>query len=106
MMCLDDCRASPATHDESDQSMQRSMTWAERCKTHLIATQADVDQRPRQDLFGIVQGGVYHDLRRESAERLIALGFPGYAIGGLAVGEPKPLMGEVIEQVELHLPAD
>ncbi|MBI2150703.1 MAG: tRNA-guanine transglycosylase [Acidobacteria bacterium] len=57
-------------------------------------------------LFGIVQGSIYPDLRKESAERLIAMDFPGYAIGGLAVGEPKPLMYEVIGRVESYLPED
>ena len=59
-----------------------------------------------QELFGIVQGGVYPDLRKESAERLVEIGFPGYAIGGLAVGEPNAVMYEVIEQLEPHLPED
>src|SRR5262245_1143490 len=102
MMCLDDCLAYPATHFESDRSMKRSMAWAERCRTHFEGTRAG----DRQQLFGIVQGGIYHDLRQDSAERLIAMDFPGYAIGGLAVGEPKPLMYEVIDQVEPHLPED
>jgi queuine tRNA-ribosyltransferase len=102
MMCLDDCLAYPATHFESDRSMKRSMAWAQRCRTHFENTRSE----DRQELFGIVQGGIYHDLRRESAERLIATDFPGYAIGGLAVGEPKPLMYEVIDQVEPHLPQD
>ena len=53
-----------------------------------------------------MQGGIYPDLRQESAERLVAMDFPGYAIGGLAVGEPKPLMYEVIEQVEPYLPEE
>ncbi|HYR45326.1 MAG TPA: tRNA guanosine(34) transglycosylase Tgt, partial [Terriglobia bacterium] len=60
----------------------------------------------QQDLFGIIQGGIYHDLRKESAGRLITMDFPGYAIGGLAVGEPKPLMYEIIDQVEPHLPEE
>jgi len=60
----------------------------------------------KQALFGIVQGGVYPDLRRQSAEHLVERGFPGYAIGGLAVGEPNPLMYEVIENVEPFLPED
>src|SRR5262249_58693364 len=82
----------------------RSMVWANRCKAHFQATEGG-DRSP-QALFGIVQGGIYHDLRRESVERLVAIDFPGYAIGGLAVGEPKPLMYEVIEEVEPHLPVE
>ena len=101
MMVLDDCLAYPATHFEADKSMKRSLAWAARCKTHFD------NQPPReQALFGIVQGGVYADLRKESAERLVAMDFPGYAIGGLAVGEPKPVMYETIEQVEPHLPQE
>ena len=105
MMCLDDCLAYPATLFESEKSMKRSMTWAERCKNHFMAG-AERNGGPAQALFGIVQGGIYHELRKESAERLTAIDFPGYAIGGLAVGEPKPLMYEVIERVEPNLPSD
>src|SRR5205807_516917 len=88
MMCLDDCLAYPATPFESEKSMKRSMAWAERCKTHYVQNPERSDGLT-QALFGIVQGGIYHDLRKESAERLVGIEFPGYAIGGLAVGEPK-----------------
>src|SRR5262249_60473399 len=82
--------------------MKRSLAWAARCRAHWKGTRG---QTPRpQALFGIVQGSIYPDLRKESAERLIAMDFPGYAIGGLAVGESKPLMYEIIEQVEPYLP--
>jgi queuine tRNA-ribosyltransferase len=100
MMILDDCLAYPASHFDADRSMKRSLAWAERCHKHWSATTT------QQDLFGIVQGSIFPDLRRESAERLVAMNFPGYAIGGLAVGEPKPLMYEVIDQVEPYLPAE
>ncbi len=106
MMCLDDCVAQPATLEESAKSMERSMAWAHRCKIHFNSSQANADGRPVQELFGIVQGGTYPELRKESADRLIAIDFPGYAIGGLAVGEPNQVMYEVIERVEPHLPAD
>ena len=79
--------------------MRRSLVWAERCKKHFVDNNV-------QNLFGIVQGGIYSDLRAESAERLRAMDFAGYAIGGLAVGEPKPLMYEVIGNVEGFLPED
>ncbi len=101
MMVLDDCLAYPASHFESEKSMKRSIAWASRCKARFDALVA-----AHQDLFGIVQGGIYQDLRKESAEQLIGMNFPGYAIGGLAVGEPKPVMYEVIEQVEPHLPEE
>ena len=118
MMILDDCLAYPASHFETENSMRRSLVWAERCKKHfegkkgdrsLISCTSEIsDLSPffPQDLFAIVQGGIYHDLRKESAARLITMDFPGYAIGGLAVGEPKPLMYEIIDQVEPHLPAE
>jgi len=104
MMCLDDCLAYPSTHYESNKSMRRSMVWAERCKAQYLC--GSTKSGDSQELFGIVQGGIYHDLRIESAERLVAIGFPGYAIGGLAVGEPKPLMYEVLEVVEPNLPSE
>jgi len=116
MMILDDCLAYPASRFETEKSMHRSLVWADRCKKHWEQiwgqTPNSLDSRnsvsvPKSApaLFGIVQGGIYHDLRRESAVRLAAMDFPGYAIGGLAVGEPKPLMYEIIDQVEPHLPA-
>jgi len=109
MMILDDCLAYPATHFESEKSMTRSLAWAERCKQRFntVGAVEDGPQSPGpSELFGIVQGGIYPDLRRVSASRLINTGFAGYAIGGLGVGEPKPLMYEVIEQVEPSLPDD
>src|SRR5262245_15343267 len=102
LMILDDCLAYPATHFEADRSMKRSLAWAERCHVHW-------KKRPpenAQNLFGIVQGCIYSDLRKESAERLVAMDFPGYAIGGLAVGEPKPVMYEIVEHVEPYLPEE
>jgi queuine tRNA-ribosyltransferase len=102
MMVLDDCLAYPATHFDADRSMKRSLTWAERCLQHWKSTRGD----RRQDLFGIVQGSIFSDLRKESAESLAAMDFPGYAIGGLAVGEPKPLMYEIIDGVEPYLPVE
>src|SRR5262249_14031353 len=118
MMILDDCLAYPASSFETEKSMHRSLVWAERCKKHWgeiwgqtpnsldFRNSVSVPRSPSPALFGIVQGGTYHDLRRESAVRLAAMDFSGYAIGGLAVGEPKPLMYEIIEQVEPYLPED
>jgi queuine tRNA-ribosyltransferase len=99
MMILDDCLAYPASRFDAERSMKRSLAWAERCRRHWAGGKTNA-------LFGIVQGSIYPDLRAESAERLVAMDFPGYAIGGLAVGEPKPLMYEIIEQVEPHLPEE
>jgi queuine tRNA-ribosyltransferase len=103
MMILDDCLAYPASHFDADRSMKRSVAWAERCHRHWRETQLDLGPSA---LFGIVQGSIFADLRKESADRLVAMDFPGYAIGGLAVGEPKPLMYEIIEGVEPYLPEE
>jgi queuine tRNA-ribosyltransferase len=103
MMILDDCLAYPSDHFAAEKSMRRSLVWAERCKRHWEQTANSVSV---PELFGIVQGGIYADLRQESAQRLVGMDFPGYAIGGLAVGEPKPLMYEVIDNVEPHLPQE
>ena len=101
IMPLDDCLAYPATPETAAQSMRRSMEWAGRCSRRFGELAPG-----GQSLFGIVQGGVYPELRKESAERLVEIGFPGYAIGGLAVGEPNAAMYDVIEQVEPWLPPD
>ena len=98
-MVLDECIEYPAMHERARRSMQRSMRWAERCRTAF---------QPRQGygLFGIVQGGVHEDLRRASARALRAIGFEGYAVGGLAVGEGQRQMFRVLDAVTEHLPAD
>ena len=81
IMSFDECVEYPATYEYTKQSMERTTRWAKRCKAaHTTENQA---------LFGIIQGGFYEDLRKKSAEDLIALDFPGYAIGGISVGEPK-----------------
>jgi queuine tRNA-ribosyltransferase len=106
MMILDDCLAYPASHAETDQSMKRSLAWADRCHQQWKKSGSTAHSGLPNALFGIVQGGTYKDLRRESAEQLVAMEFPGYAIGGLAVGEPKPLMYEIIDRVEPYLPVE
>jgi queuine tRNA-ribosyltransferase len=87
MMCLDECTPYPATQTESLESLALSTDWARRCKEH--------HEPGRGALFGIVQGGMFQDLRAQAAEALIDIGFEGYALGGLSVGEPKELMIEV-----------
>jgi len=101
MMVLDDCLSYPATQMQTRESMRRSLAWASRCHAHFQKSAP-----AGQELFAIVQGGVDRDLRNESAEQLMNLGFPGYAIGGLGVGEPAPVMYEVIERVEALLPPE
>jgi queuine tRNA-ribosyltransferase len=102
MMILDDCLAYPASHFEADRSMKRSTGGI--APTGIPLRERGQTPFSQEALFGIVQGSIYPELRRESAERLMTMDFPGYAIGGLAVGEPKPLMYEIIEQVEPYLP--
>jgi queuine tRNA-ribosyltransferase len=98
VMQFDECTAYPASVEEARASMLRSVRWARRCQ------QAHQDHPSA--LFGIVQGGVYADLRQESAVALMELDFPGYAIGGLAVGEPEPERLGTLEAVTPLLPAD
>jgi queuine tRNA-ribosyltransferase len=97
IMCFDEC-ASPLDRTYSEQAMERTHRWAERCR--------EAQQREDQALFGIVQGGVFADLRRESARTLRALDFPGYAIGGLSVGETKEQMHAMLDVVTPLLPKD
>ncbi len=108
MMCFDECAAHPSSHAYVARSMKMSMHWAERCKlTHKQAQQAHTDLvNPHQQLFGIVQGGMYKDLRTESVQHLREVGFDGYAIGGLSVGEPKPMMLEILVHTAPLLPED
>lgn len=99
IMAFDECPPYPAEYDYVKQSLERTTRWAVRCKD------AQVDPKS-QALFGIVQGGVFRDLREQSASELIALDFPGYAIGGLSVGEPKDLMYEVLDYTAPLLPRE
>ncbi|MFO0996791.1 MAG: tRNA guanosine(34) transglycosylase Tgt [Alphaproteobacteria bacterium] len=98
-MVLDECTSWPIEREPAALSMRRSMRWAERCKAAFAA-------RPGYGLFGIVQGSVYPDLRAESAETLVKIGFDGYAIGGLAVGEGRAPMLDTVRQTAALLPED
>ncbi|MEK3934088.1 tRNA guanosine(34) transglycosylase Tgt [Sporosarcina sp. FSL W7-1349] len=99
MMAFDECPPFPATHEYMKASVERTSRWAERCLS--------AHARPEdQGLFGIVQGGEYEDLRKQSAKDLVSLDFPGYAIGGLSVGEPKDIMNRVLEFTTPLLPQD
>jgi queuine tRNA-ribosyltransferase len=100
-MMLDECTPYPATPEEAKTSLDLSLRWAERCKEAFTA-RAEVGQA----LFGIVQGSVYPDLREESARALIDIGFDGYAIGGLAVGEGQAAMLDMVEATNAVLPED
>jgi len=111
-MVLDECLAYPASRDETAQSMERSVRWAARCRAHFLeildaGAAADVPaMNLGQAQFGIVQGGVFQDLRDQSADATIAIGFEGYAIGGLSVGEPIDLMYAVVSDTVRRLPED
>jgi queuine tRNA-ribosyltransferase len=130
-MAFDECTEYPADRTRAEESLRLTMAWARRSLNHFRAHQHEVPWQnelwvppvPRtwgpgsdaanheqrlgtQSLFGIVQGGMYRDLRRESAERLIEMDFDGYAIGGLSVGEPRDLTLEMISEVLPLLPKD
>jgi len=98
IMVLDVCPESTAGKDKLAQAMESTARWAERCRSAHLEN--------GQHLFGIIQGGIYPELRRESAEQITSLDFPGYAIGGLSLGEPKSLMWEMVETTVQYMPAD
>ena len=98
-MQLDECPAHTVDKKIINESMQLSLRWAERSKTAF-------DERPGYGVFGIVQGGVFDDLREQSAKGLIDMDFHGLAVGGLAVGEPQDVMFQVLDDLMPHMPAD
>jgi queuine tRNA-ribosyltransferase len=102
MMALDECIEYPASRERARHAAERTLDWARRSRK-AFACAADP---ARQALFGIVQGGTHPDLRRENADALVDLDFPGYAIGGLAVGEPHALTCDVAARVAERLPAE
>ncbi|MBQ9265261.1 MAG: tRNA guanosine(34) transglycosylase Tgt [Clostridia bacterium] len=95
-MAFDVCSPYPCDHKTAEEAMHRTHRWAERCQKHHT--------RSDQALFGIVQGAFYEDLRIESAKTLADMDFPGYGIGGLSVGEPKPIMYDMLEKIEPYMP--
>jgi queuine tRNA-ribosyltransferase len=109
-MAFDECTEYPADRTRAQESLRLTMAWARRSLDHFHSHRDDVVWRDEmggrtQSLFGIVQGGMHRDLRRESAERLVEMDFDGYAIGGLSVGEPRELTMEMIAEVLPLLPA-
>lgn len=99
IMAFDECAPYPADRKYVRDSLERTTRWLERCKAYHTTTE-------KQSLFGIMQGGMYPDLRRESAKQIVAMDLPGYAIGGLSVGEPKPLMYEILDETIDELPKE
>jgi queuine tRNA-ribosyltransferase len=114
IMAFDECTEYPADRERARHSLEMTARWAERSKKHfessVVGRQSSGNNARHgehgQALFGIVQGGMYSDLRRESAERTVEIGFPGYAIGGLSVGEPRALTDEVLGATLPLLPED
>ena len=114
IMAFDECTEYPADSARMRASMEMTLRWAERSKKYFEEHKHEVPwngsrvaaAERTQAVFGIVQGGMELQLRKESAERTIGVGFPGYAIGGLSVGEPRSLTREVVESTIEHLPAD
>jgi len=122
-MAFDECTEYPADRNRAEESLRLTMAWARRSLDHFRAHRDEVvwrdnlgvpqvpgtwgpgNESPTQSLFGIVQGGTYRDLRRESAERLVEMDFDGYAIGGLAVGEGQAAMFAVLDYTAPALPA-
>lgn len=99
MMAFDECLPYPCDYDYAKDSLNTTTRWAKRClKAHK--------NTDNQAIFGIIQGSVYRDLRKESARQITSLGFPGYAVGGLSVGEPKDLMYQILEEIMPIMPAD
>jgi queuine tRNA-ribosyltransferase len=124
IMAFDECTEYPAEAQRARDSMELTLRWAARCKSYFEEHKNEVPWRSSQlsspkdgnskegsdgqtqALFGIIQGGMDRDLRRESAERTIDIGFPGYAIGGLSVGEPRELTRDIVEWTLEHLPSN
>ena len=103
VMAFDECTPFPATHTEAQMSMLLSMRWARRSRHSFDSLR---EKAPDQALFGIIQGGVYADLRSQSLDELVGIGFDGYAIGGLSVGEEKDKMLDVVEGIAPRIPLD
>ncbi len=97
-MVFDECPPFPSTYDYMQQSVERTLRWAQRCK--------ESHQNKKQALFGIIQGGEYADLRKHSAIETVKIGFDGYAIGGVSVGEDKKTMYQMIDDSVLYMPKD
>ncbi|MPW24555.1 tRNA guanosine(34) transglycosylase Tgt [Alkalibaculum sp. M08DMB] len=99
IMAFDECTPYPATYEYAEKSLERTIRWAKRCKDAHNNTD-------NQALFGIIQGGMYKELREKSVKEMVELDFPGYSIGGLSVGEPKDIMYEMLECTAPLLPKD
>ena len=111
IMAFDECTEHPAEYKRTQDSMEMTLRWARRSKEYFEAHKWETPwfaehSGQTQALFGIVQGGMFPDLRRESAQRTFEIDFPGYAIGGLSVGEPRPITYEMVDAAIRFLPED
>jgi queuine tRNA-ribosyltransferase len=97
IMCFDECLPYPCDREYAANSLERTIRWAKRCKD----THKNIE---KQSLFGIIQGGMFKELREHSVEEMLKIDFPGYSIGGLSIGEPKPIMYEVLDWTAHLLP--
>ncbi len=105
MMPLDECAPFPCDHKQAEAAVKRTTIWAKRAKAFYFK-EIPTDNWPRQLLFGIIQGATYEDLRKRSTEEILNIGFDGYAVGGVSVGEPVDLMFATLDWVEPLLPSD
>jgi queuine tRNA-ribosyltransferase len=105
-MVLDECLEHPAIHARARESLERTLRWARRARDHFLRLSEPLITNPGQAQFGIIQGGTFSDLRRQSVDGTLAIGFEAYAIGGLSVGEPISIMYDVTEQTAQLLPGD
>ena len=105
-MVLDECIETPAPREQAETALKRTTTWARRARAYFKESAKKNGRSPQQWQFGIVQGATFPDLRRESARQLLELDFPGYAVGGLAVGEPHEVTCAMTAEVIALLPKD
>lgn len=110
IMVLDECPPYPCSYEQAEKSMELTLRWAKRCKDYFESKTANqksqTENIKRPLLFGIVQGSIYEDLRKDCAKRLIKIGFDGYAVGGVAVGEPRKHLYEILDWLMPILPED
>ncbi len=106
IMVLDECPPYPATHEYVEKSLNLTTRWAKRCLEYFEIKTKDLPKEKRPLLFAIIQGGIYEDLRKESARQLTQMNFDGFAIGGVAVGEPRKHLYEILDWVVPLLPED
>ncbi len=106
IMCLDECTPYPSTYEYTLESMEMTHRWARRCKERLGQGPWVMGQEEMPALFGIIQGGMFEDLRKQSAEEIVNIGFDGYAIGGVSVGEENELMYKIVDAAAPNLHED